>query len=96
MMNGSSLASSTATTASSCSSYSAGRNGVNSSSHDTILPGRLHLGDKNAASDSLLLTRLGVTHVLTCELIPLQRLVTSKMPNLAVMHVQVSLSLFRV
>jgi hypothetical protein len=41
----------------------------------------MYLSDKNAATDLEVLSRLDVSHILTAELIPLPRFVTSAFPN---------------
>ena len=47
---------------------------------DEIAP-NLYLGDKNAAMDLDLITRLKLTHILTAELIPLPHLVKTSIYN---------------
>ena len=56
---------------------------------DLILPG-LFIGDKNGASDVDLLSRLGITHILSVELVPPPQLITSTFPNMVLSHIQMT------
>lgn len=58
-------------------------------SADEIVPG-VFVGDKDASCDLQLLARLKITHIITAELIPLPRLVTSAFPHMAVLHVNIA------
>ena len=54
-----------------------------------ILPG-LYLGDKRAASDLDILSKLEINHILSVDLVPLPQVVTSAFPNLAVLQISVA------
>lgn len=55
---------------------------------DTIIP-NLYLGDKNAATDLELVSKLELTHILSVDMIPLPQVVSSTFPNIALMHISV-------
>ena len=56
---------------------------------DLVAPG-LYVGDKNAAQDLELISRLKLTHIVTAELIPLPRMVSSSYPHLAIFHLPIA------
>ena len=55
---------------------------------DTIIP-NLYLGNKNAATDLELVSKLELTHILSVDMIPLPQVVSSTFPNIALMHISV-------
>jgi len=54
-----------------------------------IIPG-LYLGDKRAATDLDLLSKLELSHILSVDLVPLPQVVTSAFPNMAILQVNVA------
>ena len=50
----------------------------------------LYLGDKNAATDLELISKLELTHILSVDMVPLPHVVTSNFPNLATMQISVA------
>jgi len=56
---------------------------------DVIIP-NLYLGDKNAATDLELVSKLELTHILSVDMIPLPQVVSSTFPNIALMQISVA------
>ena len=50
----------------------------------------LYLGDKRAATDLDLLSKLELSHILSVDLVPLPQVVTSAFPNMAILQVNVA------
>ena len=55
---------------------------------DAIFEGKLYLGDKRSYNDLELLSRLSFTHILTAELVPVPMAITSRFPQIAILHVR--------
>ena len=52
---------------------------------------RLYLGSLEAATDVILLESNAITHIVTVDSVPLPRKITSLMPSIAMLHLQVRL-----
>ena len=52
---------------------------------------RLYLGSLEAATDVILLESNAITHIVTVDSVPLPRKITSLMPRIAMLHLQVRL-----
>ena len=50
---------------------------------------RLYLGSLEAATDVILLESNAITHIVTVDSVPLPRKITSLMPRIAMLHLQV-------
>ena len=50
----------------------------------------LYLGSLEAATDVILLESNAITHIVTVDSVPLPRKITSMMPRIAMLHLQVS------
>ena len=49
----------------------------------------LYLGSLEAATDVILLESNAISHIVTCDSVPLPRKITSMMPRIAMLHLQV-------
>ena len=54
----------------------------------------LYLGSLEAATDVILLESHGITHIVSVDSVPLPRKMTSMLPRIALLHLQVKQSIF--
>ena len=52
---------------------------------------RIFLGDVRVFNDTELLNKLGLTHILTVELVPVPLTITSRYPHIAILQVTCSI-----
>lgn len=55
-----------------------------------VIAHNLYLGDKNAATDLELISKLELTHILSVDMVPLPQVVSSTFPNLAMHQISVA------